>query len=84
MGKVDFLNNQIVVSRCLGRYSLRDTTKTHEVLFIPMNIRVKETLQKLFKSRINDSFVFSKPSGDHLDYNHINQRYFLKTQKKLK
>lgn len=81
--KVDFLNNQIVVSRCLGRDGLRDTTKTHEVRFIPMNKRVRTILEKLFKTRINDSFVFCKSSGDHLDYNHINQRYFLRAQKEV-
>jgi integrase len=78
--KVDFENNQIVVSRCLGRSGLKQTTKTHEARFIPMNANVRAILEKRFKTKINDSFVFGKSDGSHLDYNHVTLRYFNKTQ----
>ena len=81
--KVDFENNQIVVSRCLGRSGLKQTTKTHEARFIPMNTNVKAMLEKLFKAKTSDSFVFCKNDGSHLDYNHVTERYFTKAQLEL-
>lgn len=56
--KIDFENNQIAVSRCLRRTGLKETTKTHEARFIPLNVNVKAILEKLSKSKIIDSFVF--------------------------
>lgn len=81
--KIDFGNNQIVVCRCLGRSGLKQTTKTHEARFIPMNSKVKGILEKLHKTKINDSFVFCKSDGSHLDYNHVTERYFIKAQTEL-
>jgi integrase len=81
--KVDFVNNHIVVSRCLGRSGLKQTTKTHEARFIPMNANVKAIMEKLHKTKINDSFVFCKSDGSHLDYNHVTERYFTKSQLEL-
>ncbi len=69
--KIDFVNNQIVVSRCLGRSGLKETTKTHEARFIPMNTNVRAIMEKLHKTKINGSFVFCKSDGSHLDYNHV-------------
>lgn len=79
--KIDFENNQIVVSRCLGRSGLKNTTKTHEARFIPMNINVRAILEKRFKNKLNDSFIFCKEDGKHLDYNHVTLRYFNKAQR---
>lgn len=81
--KIDFENNQIVVSRCLGRSGLKDTTKTHEARFIPMNTNERSILEKRFKTQSRDSFVFCNNDGSHLDYNHVTERQFVKTQKKL-
>lgn len=78
--KVDFENNQIVVSRALGRSGLKQTSKTHEARFIPMNANVRAIFEKRFKTKINDSFVFGKNDGSHLDYNHVTERYFTKSQ----
>jgi len=65
--KVDFENNHIVVSRCFGRSGLKQTTKIHESRFIPMNTNVKAIMEKLHKTKINNSFVFCKSDGSHLD-----------------
>lgn len=78
--KVDFDNNQLVINRCLGRSGLKDTTKTHEARFVPMNSKVKPLLEKRFKNKISDTFVFSKLDSTHLDYNHVTERHFKKSQ----
>ena len=43
--------------------------------------KVKAILQKRFKERLNDQFVFTEPNGDHLDYNHVTERYFMVAQR---
>jgi integrase len=78
--KIDFENNHIVVSRCLGRSGLRDTTKTHEARYIPMNKNLRVLFESLYKNRISDKYIFCKPSGDHLDYNHVTLRSFKRSQ----
>jgi integrase len=78
--KVDFENNQIIVSRCLGRSGLRETTKTHEARFIPMNRSARVLLESLYNKRVSDKFIFCKSSGDHLDYNHVTLRNFKRSQ----
>lgn len=72
-----------MASRCLGRSGLKQTTKTHEARFIPMNTNIKAIMDKLHKTKINDSFVFCKRDGSHLDYNHVTERYFTKSQVEL-
>ncbi len=79
--KVDFVNSQIIVSRTLGRSGLKNTTKTNKSRFIPMNTNVKTSLQKRFKERLNDQFVFTEEGGNHLDYNHVTERHFMVAQK---
>ncbi len=79
--KVDFVNGQIVVSRTLGRSGLKHTTKTHKARFIPMNGKVKAILEKRFKKRLNDQFVFTEANGDHHDYNHVTERHFMVAQR---
>lgn len=79
--KVDFVNQQIVVSRSLGRSGLKNTTKGHKTRFIPMNGKVKDSLQKLYKERLNDEFVFATEDGNHLDYNHVTERHFMVAQR---
>ena len=79
--KVDFVNGQIVVSRSLGRSGLKHTTKTHKARFIPMNAKVKAILEKRFKERLNDQFVFTEANGDHHDYNHVTERHFMVSQR---
>lgn len=79
--KVDFVNDQIVVSRSLGRSGLKNTTKTHRARFIPMNGKVKTILQKRFTERLNDQSVFTNSDGSHLDYNHVTERHFSVSQR---
>lgn len=82
--KVDFQNNQIIVSRSLGRSGLKDTTKTYEARFIPMNKSVRVILEALYPKRINDeAYVFCKKDGTGLDYNHVTLRNFTRSQKEL-
>ncbi len=79
--KVDFVNGQIVVSRSLSRSGLKNSTKTNRTRFIPMNAKVKTILEKRFKERLNDQFVFAESNGDHLDYNHLTERHFMVAQR---
>jgi len=46
-----------------------------------MNTNVKTSLQKRFKERLNDQFVFTEEGGNHLDYNHVTERHFMVAQK---
>lgn len=79
--KVDFVNGQIVVSRSLSRSGLKNSTKTNRTRFIPMNAKAKTILEKRFKERLNDQFVFAESNGDHLDYNHLTERHFMVAQR---
>lgn len=48
-----------------------------------MNGKVKTILEKRFKERLNDQFVFTEANGDHLDYNHVTERHFMVAQREV-
>ena len=81
--KVDFVNNQIIVSRTMGRSGLKHTTKTNKARYIPMNERVRTILQRRFKNHLDgEDFVMTGIDGKRIDYNHLTLRNFVVAQKK--
>ncbi len=71
--RVDFVKNQIHITRKLNRYGLQETTKTGLKRIIPFspNGEVKRILMSLMKQQKGQRFVFCDNKGDHLQYDHI-------------
>lgn len=80
--KVDFESNQIVIARSLTRNGLRDSTKSGETRYLPMNDRTRSVLLKRYRDKPEGPFVFCKLDGSPLPYDHINMRCFRPSQKK--
>jgi integrase len=64
--RVDFIRNQLIVSRTLGRFGLSETTKTGRKRYVPINPVVKDVLQKLMREQRGE-FVFCDKSGVQMD-----------------
>lgn len=79
---VDFTNRIITVKRTRDRNGLRETTKGSESRKIPMNNVIYEELIGLYKSRKQPSYVFTKPSGELVSYEHLTDRIFNKEVEK--
>lgn len=78
--RVDFVNSQIIVSRNLTRYGLSDTTKTGRKRYVPINLVVRELLERLFNEQRGE-FVFCEMDGSPLDAHHL-YRDFQNSQKR--
>ena len=78
--RVDFIRNQIIVSRSLTRYGLSETTKTGRKRYVPISPIVRELLQKLMREQKGD-FVFCDQEGVPLDAHHL-YRDFHSSQKR--
>ena len=78
--RIDFVRNQISITRNLNRYGLHDSTKTGKKRFIPMNPQVRQALEPLWKLQRGE-FVFSNEDGSRIDVQHM-ARDFKKAQKK--
>ncbi|OFZ26165.1 MAG: hypothetical protein A2381_08590 [Bdellovibrionales bacterium RIFOXYB1_FULL_37_110] len=74
--KIDFKNKQIEISRIRDRYSLKETTKTGKIRYVPMNQVVFDTLFKLSLSKLNLQFVFTTNDGQAINLNHLSDRKF--------
>lgn len=68
--RIDFVRNQIIVSRNLTRYGLKETTKSGKRRFVPINPVVREVLEKLLREQKSD-FVFCEEDGAPLDAHHL-------------
>lgn len=79
--RIDFTNNQILVTRTFDSQGLKDTTKSSKKRVVPIHPKVKEALIELKSNNPLSLFVFCKKNGDHLDLNHIS-RTFKIAQKK--
>lgn len=73
---IDFSNRIITVRRIRDRYGLKETTKGSESRRIPMNKLVLEEFEKLLKRRLHPSYVFTKPTGEPVSYEHLSDRVF--------
>lgn len=78
--RVDFESNQLIISRSMARNQLRDTTKSGETRFVPINARCRTLLKKRLTTNPANPFVFNRGDDKSLPYDHINLRYFKKAQ----
>jgi integrase len=78
--RVDFIRNQLIVSRSPSRYGLKETTKSGRKRYVLINPSVKEILQKIFRAQ-KGKFVFSEENGEPIDAQHL-PRDFVKAQTK--
>lgn len=82
--RIDFMKNQILVTRTRDKYELKDRTKTKLSRRIPMNAITKTMLYDLFKKRTeNEKYVFLNKKGSPINPHHI-YRNFQDAQKKAK
>ena len=81
--RVDFLLNQITVSRTRDILGLKERTKTKLKRVIPMNPLVRMTLLNLFQSRKGSDYVFVNEDDTPIETHHI-YRDFAKAQRHAK
>ncbi len=80
--KIDLTRKTIEVSRTRDQFSLRDTTKTGEKRYLPMNDTIFDLLTSLKKSK-SSQYVFVRKNGAPIDVHHV-YRYFNLMQEKAK
>jgi integrase len=68
--RVDFVRNQLIVSRNLTRFGLSDTTKSGKKRFVPINPVVRELLEMLLREQRGE-FVFCDKEGVSVDAHHL-------------
>lgn len=73
--RVDFVNNQISVTRTRDKYGLKETTKTKIKRFIPMTQEVRILLLSLHKNSQGNPYVFLESDGTEVKYAHIYRRF---------
>lgn len=78
--RVDFVRNQIAVTRNLTRFGLAETTKSGRKRFVPLSAIVRGVLEQLLKEQRGE-FVFSDKEGNPVDAHHL-YRDFQIAQKK--
>ena len=79
--RVDFVTNQITITRTLDRYGLSENTKTGRKRVVPMNAEVRRVFEPLWK-RQRGQFVFCEEDGSEIDAHHLN-RDFQNAQKRI-
>lgn len=75
---VDFHQKIILVKRTRDRHGLKETTKASESRKVPMSKLVFEELKRHYEHRKHPSYVFTKPDGQLISYEHIGDRVFAK------
>ncbi|NOT78254.1 MAG: site-specific integrase [Bacteriovoracaceae bacterium] len=73
--RIDFVNNQISVTRTRDKYGLKETTKTKIKRFVPMTQEVRMLLVSLRQSSNGNPFVFLEADGSEVKYAHIYRRF---------
>lgn len=76
--RVNFESNHIEVTRTMSRTTLKETTKTHRVRYIPMNPEVQECLRSLWRHQTGPKFVFTNQLGQPFNPDHYSFRHFRK------
>lgn len=73
--RIDFINNQISITRTRDKYGLKETTKTKIKRFVPMTLEVRSLLLALHKKNQGCPFVFLEADGSEVKYAHIYRRF---------
>jgi len=73
--RIDFMNNQISVTRTRDKYGLKETTKTKIKRFVPMTQEVRVLLLALHQKNQGNPFVFLEVDGTEVKYAHIYRRF---------
>lgn len=74
--RIDFVNNQISVSRTRDSFGAKETTKTRIKRFVPMTQEVRVLLMSLYKANHkNNPYVFLEADGTEVKYHHIYRRF---------
>jgi len=81
---VDFENGFITVRRNYSRLGLAETTKGGKSRQVPMNEATRDCLMALRNKSQSMKFVFTRPDGEPVDYEHLGHRIFLKAIKRAK
>ena len=82
--RVNLKERKIEISRMRDLYGLKETTKTKEIRFIPLNKEAYRTLVELANKKNHDRFVFALEGGTLPDAQHFTERYFKKAVAKAK
>lgn len=73
--RIDFMNNQISVTRTRDKYGLKETTKTKIKRFVPMTQEVRALLLALHKKNQGNPYVFLESDGSEVKYAHVYRRF---------
>lgn len=73
--RVDFVNNQLSISRTRDKDGLKETTKTKIKRFVPMTQEVRLLLLTLSKASQGNPYVFLEADGSEVKYAHIYRRF---------
>jgi len=73
--RIDFVNNQISVTRTRDKYGLKETTKTKIKRFVPMTQEVRILILALHKKSIGNPYVFLEANGTEVKYAHVYRRF---------
>lgn len=73
--RIDFVNNQISVTRTRDKYGLKETTKTKIKRFVPMTQEVRILLLALHQKSIGNPYVFLEADGSEVKYAHVYRRF---------
>ena len=69
--RIDFMNNQITVTRTRDKFGLKETTKTKLKRFIPMTQEVRALLLVLQQKNQGNPFIFLEADGTEVRYRAI-------------
>lgn len=81
LDRVNIKTGFIEVTRTRDRKGLRETTKTNEKRFVPMNAEVRRVVLDIVRSGRTNSYVFTKFDGSPVNPHHL-YREFREAQKK--
>lgn len=73
--RIDFVNNQISVTRTRDKYGLKETTKTKIKRFVPMTSEVRALLIALHKRNLGNPYIFLEADGSEVKYAHVYRRF---------
>lgn len=73
--RINLTQDRIEITRMFNRYGLQEHTKTYEKRILPINDGVKNLFLRLLKEQKKPRFVFARPDGRPLDYNHLTREF---------